>query len=348
MATTSGKGVVLVTGANSYIAGPTINSFLDAGYSVRGTVRSRKTAGGLLAALREYVNQGRFELLEIPDIAAPGAFDEAIKGSSAVAHLASPLSLVDTDIEGIMRSAVEGTLSVARSALAEPSVKSFVYMSSVVTLRSFTTPGTYTESDWNTEVEDLVREKGGEAGGIPIYAASKLAAERALWKFAEEKKPAFSVTTLCPVWVAGPPLFLPEDPSQNSLSNIFIWEVFSGQTPPGPAGYGAHVDVRDVARMTVFAVERPDVAGGERYIVATEGSYAPPQAAADILREAYPGRRGVIKEGTPGEGYLPGWAYPTEGAPIAPGEKALKATGQAWIPYDKMVLDAAKMFEAYL
>ena len=73
------KGTVLVTGANGYIAGSTIEALLDAGYSVRGTVRAKAKAHALLDALSRYGD--KLEIVEVPDIAAPGAFDEAVKGN---------------------------------------------------------------------------------------------------------------------------------------------------------------------------------------------------------------------------------------------------------------------------
>ena len=74
----SQNSIVLVTGANGYIAARTAEAFLKAGYSVRGTVRSKSSAKDLVDALSEYA--GRFELVEVPDITVPGAFDEAVKG----------------------------------------------------------------------------------------------------------------------------------------------------------------------------------------------------------------------------------------------------------------------------
>ena len=99
--------------------------------------------------------------------------------------------------------------------------------------------------------------------------------------------------------------------------------------------------------MTEWAASHPETAGGERYIVGGNGNVGTPQAAADILRQAYPERRGAIKEGTPGAGYLPGYAADPKGARMD-STKAVHATGQDWIPYDKMVLDAAKSFEVFL
>ncbi len=76
----SDKGIVLVTGANGYIAARTVEAFLKAGYTVRGSVRSKGSAKQLLEALPEYAS--RVEIAEVPDITVPGAFDEAVKGQS--------------------------------------------------------------------------------------------------------------------------------------------------------------------------------------------------------------------------------------------------------------------------
>jgi len=149
-------------------------------------------------------------------------------------------------------------------------------------------------------------------------------------------------------WVGGPPAYLPSSAKGIAESTRFIWQIFSGENfPEGPAGYGTYVDVRDVARMTEWAASNPEVSGGERYIVGGNGNVGVPQAAADILREAYPERRHIIKPGAPGKGYLPGCAADPREANVN-SSKAVNATSQAWIPYHRMVLDAAKMFEALL
>jgi nucleoside-diphosphate-sugar epimerase len=74
----SNKPIVLVTGANGYIAGPTIEGFLKAGYAVRGTVRSKSSADSLVKALSSYSDD--LEIVQVPDILAPGAFDSAVRG----------------------------------------------------------------------------------------------------------------------------------------------------------------------------------------------------------------------------------------------------------------------------
>lgn len=80
--TNMSKGLVLVTGANGYIAGRTIEAFLKAGYSVRGTVRSMSKAKGLLEALSEYADN--LEIVQVRDITMHAAFDTAMRGMSSL------------------------------------------------------------------------------------------------------------------------------------------------------------------------------------------------------------------------------------------------------------------------
>jgi nucleoside-diphosphate-sugar epimerase len=196
----SSKGLVLVTGANGYIAANTVGAFLDAGYSVRGTVRSSSSADGLLKALSEAVSQGRLEIVEVPDITVPGAFDEAVKGVIAIAHLATPVSLTFTDPDYVISTAVNGTKSILESAGKEPGLKHFVLMSSIVSVIGERPQGhVYTEADWNDSAPKAVAELGAKASGMEIYSASKVLAEKEFWKFKEERKPGFTTTSILPV-----------------------------------------------------------------------------------------------------------------------------------------------------
>ena len=53
---------------------------MDAGYSVRDTSRSLTSSRNLEEVLKDCVDAGRFSVVEIKDVTANGAFDEAIKG----------------------------------------------------------------------------------------------------------------------------------------------------------------------------------------------------------------------------------------------------------------------------
>lgn len=142
----------------------------------------------------------------------------------------------------------------------------------------------------------------------------------------------------------GPPVGL-ESVDKISSTTGWIWTVFSGQDIPKPIVEDASfVDVRDIARVAVYGVDHGDKLDGERYLLAN--GVVSPQAAADVLREAYPDRRDVIKKGTPGEGYRPGFAYPEEKS--IDGSKAVRATGQDYYPVEQTIRDTAKYLEKFL
>ena len=101
------KGLVLVTGANGFVGTAVTRSFADAGYLVRGTIRSQGKVKDWEKWNPEYKDKVEcdfdfsalpsqdFALTTLPgviveDITAPNAFAEAIKGVKFVAHTASP------------------------------------------------------------------------------------------------------------------------------------------------------------------------------------------------------------------------------------------------------------------
>lgn len=73
---------LLVTGASGYIAAHVIHQLLEAGYKVRGTVRSESSAQKVRETHSRYADALSFSYVK--DIAAPGAFDEAVVGVDGV------------------------------------------------------------------------------------------------------------------------------------------------------------------------------------------------------------------------------------------------------------------------
>ncbi|KAF9731291.1 hypothetical protein PMIN06_010778 [Paraphaeosphaeria minitans] len=344
------KGTVLISGLNGFIAAVTAKHLLDNGYNVRGTVRRSSSAAVLLEGpLKSYAESGALTVVEVPDITIPGAFDEAVKDVTAIAHLASPVSFGFTDPEPVIKAALDGTTVILNSALkAGSQLKSIIYLSSIVAIMSGNpAPYTYTEKDWNNWAEPTVAAKGKDTPGVVIYCASKAAAEKAFWKFREDNKPAFTQTSLNPVFVIGPPLVAPKTPSEIGETIHAIWNIFSGGSFPLEEltpGIGATVDVRDVAAQIEYAIAHPGETDGERYL--SSAAVATAQSTADILREAFPEARGRIVEGTPGEGYKSDYTLlDVENKQASDGSKARKLLkGGAYIPHEKSVIDTAKSF----
>ena len=165
-------------------------------------------------------------------------------------------------------------------------------------------------------------------------------------------QPSFSISTINPGIVVGPPVQAPLRISEINESLKPLFDIFSGAvtTLPTAIGSGSIVDVRDVATMHLWALEHSQTANGERYLGIA--GYGPPQAYADILRKQYPDREDRIPKGVPGYGYeglgaggeVIGVGYPKGKFQIS-GQKARKAMGIEWISMKQSVLETAKLFE---
>jgi nucleoside-diphosphate-sugar epimerase len=204
----------------------------------------------------------------------------------------------------------------------------------------------FTENDWSSFTENVVAKMGPELNSL-AYFASKPIAERAMWDFVEIHKPNWSVSAIHPAVVTGPPIHHVSHP--NNLNDTLkpIWDLFSGTTKklvPATAG-GAYVDVRDVATIFAFAVEHPDLVNGKRLPLV--GGYGPTQAVVDILREAYPERRGLIPEGKSGRGYRTDWKA-VEGSTSISAKLVEEMTGLEWMPFDISIRDTARSFEKFV
>lgn len=70
---------VLVSGINGYIASVIGLDLLQKGYNVRGTARKASSTDPLVHDVYKHYAD-RFEAVSVPDMAAAGAFDEAVKG----------------------------------------------------------------------------------------------------------------------------------------------------------------------------------------------------------------------------------------------------------------------------
>jgi nucleoside-diphosphate-sugar epimerase len=348
---------LLVTGINGYIASSLGELVLSKGYNLRGTSRSLHSTDPLVrGALAAY--SSRIEILEVPDMTVPGAFDTAVKGVHGIFHTASPISFNLQTYEEVVVPAVAGTVTLLNSAVehAGPQLESVVVTSSVATIVDPRSDGyVFTEADFASNaltVSEANKAEGKDTSGAVLYTASKQAAEKAVWNFKAEKKPQFAISTVHPTVTIGPPVQPPSSPSKLNATLLPTYSIFTGSPIPASIGTGSFIDVRDVAFVHLWAYEHPKIANGERYI-ACHG-YGPSQATADILREAYPDRRDIIQVGKPGEEYL-GYEngvvkevkYPPGRVSVS-GEKVQSLTGITFRTFKESLLETAKVMERYL
>jgi len=172
----------------------------------------------------------------------------------------------------------------------------------------------YTSEDWNTS-----SQLGGANWGAS-YQWSKAESERRAWALCREH--GIPMVSLCPSFVFGPPVKMPESSSSSSSYSLtLVGEWARGVSPVQSRLF---VDVRDVARATVQAGCRP-TAVGKRYLVSTEARVPSPTIAGWIQEELLRGRssRRLDAAAAPEKIY---YDADFTGGAIAIGEREVEAT----------------------
>ncbi|KAG8937756.1 methylglyoxal reductase (NADPH-dependent) gre2 [Tulasnella sp. 408] len=265
---------VLVTGASGFIGAWVAKALLERGFTVIGTVRSDPRGEYLKTLFQQYEN--RFSYVIVPDVGKSGAFDEAVVGIDAVAHVASPVSMSAGDPQEVIGPAVNGTLSILESVKAHgTSVRRIVITSSrasIVNNKPQAGWPTFDEIDWNDVSPREIELKGKDAKPLDKYRASKVLAERAAWDFVEKNRDNihFDLVTVLPSFVFGPIIHEVNSLAPLNYSIQVFYDYTTHREPPTPAGKLTGppmdmVDVRDTALIHALTLEKPE-AGGERFI----------------------------------------------------------------------------------
>ena len=250
------KPTVLITGVSGFIARHCAVDMLNAGYAVRGTVRSLQRSAEVSASLSRHADVSRFSLVQA-DLESDDGWDAAVADCAHVLHVASPFpARQPRDEQELIRPAVQGTLRVLRAA-ASAGVERLVQTSSMVTVmyghpRERSAP--FTEADW-TRIE---------TPGVTAYAKSKTLAERAARDFVAQDRSGLRYASVNPGLVLGPAL-----DRDIGTSAAIVQMMLRGKYPGAPHMAIPCIDVRDVARMHRLALET-DAPSGGRYLGCAE------------------------------------------------------------------------------
>ncbi|KAG6873391.1 hypothetical protein C0995_016201 [Termitomyces sp. Mi166 len=330
--------LVVVTGVNGHLASTTALRLLQKGYRVRGTVRSLRSAGYVKREFASFA--ANFEVVEVPDIIAPGAFTDAIKGASAVVHVASPVTMEAKRPEEQFVPAVNGTLSLLESVKKEKSVKKVLFtgsIGSVIMTAKDPAKEIITADDWNVLTEQLVNNPDDPFIGFHIYVGSKLVAEKAAWKFVKDEQVDFSLTVLLPAVALGPIHKAITGPPRQDVSLGWLYDYVAD--PPRKEGASTaeitlFVHIYDIADLFVASLTSPEADNQRIIALGVKSSYA---AVANILRKAYPERKVP-----PADPNAPAMAFP--GAEVIRFDTSLgtKLLGGKWRSLEEMVLGGAK------
>ena len=111
--------LVLVTGASGFIALHCVVQLLEAGYSVRGTLRTPAREGEVRETVARQVDAGDRLSFVTADLTADDGWAGAVAGAGFVLHVASPFILKPPKHEDdLIVPARDGALRVLRAAAA--------------------------------------------------------------------------------------------------------------------------------------------------------------------------------------------------------------------------------------
>ena len=244
---------VLVTGASGFIGLHCIAQLLQAGYQVKGSLRSRARESEIRNALSKVVNaENRLEICEL-DLLKDDGWDEAVSGCDYVMHVASPLlDREPKDQDEIIRPAHEGLMRAIKSSVRNK-VKRFVMTSSFSAIGYGHVKDVFDESHWTDTTQK-----------IGAYNKSKAIAEKAMWDYLDSLKDEEKIEAVAinPTLVIGASLS-----DDVGTSNIFLQKMLDGSYPVVPKVHFGYVTVKDTAKAHVAAMTHPH-ASGKRFILA--------------------------------------------------------------------------------
>ncbi|CAL4975125.1 unnamed protein product [Urochloa decumbens] len=282
------KGAVVVTGASGFLGSWLVMKLLQAGYTVRATVRDPTNVTKTKPLLDL---PGATERLSIwkADLAEDGSFDEAIKGCTGVFHVATPMDFESKDPERhhlcgllvlaslqneVIKPTVEGMLSIMRACKEAGTVRRVVFTSSAgtVNIEERQRP-VYDHDNWS-DVDFCRRVK--MTGWM--YFVSKSLAEKAAMAYAAEH--GLDLISIIPTLVVGPFLSAAMPPSLVTALAL----VTGNEAHYSILKQVQFVHLDDLCDAEIFLFEHPAAAG--RYVCSSHDATI--HGLAAMLRERYP------------------------------------------------------------
>jgi nucleoside-diphosphate-sugar epimerase len=273
------NSLVLLTGGTGHLGFRTLLDLLTLGYKVRAAVRSDSKSQTILSNplfKSQDFPSSQLSFIVVPDLQAPGAYNEAVKGVDYVIHIASPITTGGTFTqeqynETFIAPAVNGTLGMLTSAATSPSVKRVVITSSVVAQIPFArfmagmTDGEAYDEDSRTPFDE-----GPYHHEFQAYSASKAKALIESERWMAENRPGFDLVNIHPSFIEGRDDLKLTAKSTIEGTNALLLSIALGNKAASPMP-GTTVHNEDVARLHVEALD-PRIPAGS-YIATSNNPY---------------------------------------------------------------------------
>jgi dihydroflavonol-4-reductase len=275
---------VLLTGASGYIAKHIALQLLEAGYHVRGTVRSLSRGAEVTKAVLAHLGdpdtlEDRLTFVAL-DLMSDDGWDAAMAGVDVVMHTASPFPLTQPKNEDdLIRPAVDGALRTLRAA-HKAGVTRIILTSSTAAISGSALPAgdtSFDETNWTDPTDP----------DTSAYTRSKTLAEQAAWDFVRDTASEMKLTVINPGFVIGAPL---DNKFGTSIS--VIERILRAKDPMLPNFGFPTVDVRDVAETHVTAIDKPQTHGQR---IMTVDKFMKFVDLAKAIKAAYPDRKIVTR-----------------------------------------------------
>lgn len=293
-----GKGLILLTGAIGFVGFRVLTTALKAGYNVRIAVRSLSKANRVInsspvKALNPSEESLSFAVVE--DLAAPGAFDEAVKGATYVIHCATPIPLLDREPttpdkfdEYFVRASRKTIIGLLESIQKVGTVRRIITTSSNVA----NIPGHYFKGQGDEKIFDaesrIPLSPAPYANQFEAYWAFKTVALNASEAWMAENTPSFDLISIIPGWIFG-------DDEQattaeyfdSATTNALLMGFLRGSVAPFPMS-GNSVHVKDVAQLHVAGLD-PKIPGNQAYFATSDGIKGTIyEDGIDIIKKHFP------------------------------------------------------------
>jgi len=262
--------MVLVTGGNGFLALHLIQQLLTAGYPVRATLRSLDKVPTVRQALTAHMTPNMTQLSFITaDLTQDTGWVAAMTGVTTVMSVAAPVFVNgETVAHEVEQAAADGTLRILKAA-NQAGVKRVVMTGNLgaVGFSRLDHQGPVTEADWTNPAQP----------GLSLYERSKLIAEQRAWAYVRQPQVTVQLTVINAGAMLGPALG-----THVSGSFGLVSRLLSGKVTPN---YQVNVvDVRDVARLHVLAMQVP-AAANQRFLAVTDDALTAKQAIALIQQQ---------------------------------------------------------------
>ncbi|KAH9211368.1 hypothetical protein DL95DRAFT_511208 [Leptodontidium sp. 2 PMI_412] len=283
------ENLLVITGVSGHVGFNTLALALARNYRVRAIVRRAEQGEHIkrTQSVKPFVSN--LEIIVVPDLLKPGAFDGVLDGASGVLHIASPL-VVETDNfkRDIIDPAVDATVGILKSAAKTPSVKRIVITSSIATILTweYIISDDYTKEFTAKDVQTPADASSRFDMPMQAYAASKGLARAATYNFLEEEKPQFDIINIMPSMVIGKnELNTKKEDLEIGTNGIAIGPL-TGIKQQMP-NLGVSVHVNDVAKAHLDALN-PAIPGNQDLLCSSGGLEGTCwDDAKDIARKFY-------------------------------------------------------------